>query len=408
MIENISYRELVAEQRTVPCLRIAPVQLMSSVMNVLRGSCFVHRKVRCVITEGETKIVLLDPAVISLDGVVESLPNYALLRALKTTTLSKETFVVNLNYTHFTMVELLKKVLPEAVTPLSGFEQVGHIAHVNLSKEHEPFKHMIGQVILDTNPTVRTVVNKLDSISSVFREFKMEVLAGESNRLEAEVMQYGCRFFVPYDKVYWNSRLAHEHARLTEMMLPDDELFDVMAGVGPFAVPAALNGVIVHANDLNPASYLAMQKNRAINNAKFDTYNMDGRDFVEMAREKYLEISLPRRRRHFVMNLPALAVTFLDVFRRPHWTSGKVKDTGFVVHCYTFSAAADPLLDAVLQCEAVLRYSLDGCVEGRYLVRDVSPQKQMVCVSFHLPRSLLSCENDDDGTGAAKKIRLEK
>ena len=43
-------------------------------------------------------------------------------------------------------------------------------------------------------------------------------------------------------QVYWNSRLEQEHKRLTSTFLPGQRILDVMAGIGPFAIPAALRG----------------------------------------------------------------------------------------------------------------------------------------------------------------------
>ena len=67
---------------------------------------------------------------------------------------------------------------------------------MNLNDEYLPYKYIIGQVILDVstqkdvpknlrylyesqkNPSIRTVVNKLNSIHAEFRFFDMELIAG--------------------------------------------------------------------------------------------------------------------------------------------------------------------------------------------------------------------------------------
>ena len=525
LIGDTSYRALMEETITVPALRVGPRSVTGEVIKVLYGSSFIRRGVRhCIDDEGasDSRICLLEPGVdvealiakvrahfAALNGGAESVgaaapsscpassSNAAASGEASTeggdkqkeekaakkkqrqhaarqlTVLEATTRDVPFTYKNFTMPEILRKVLPAGIVALSGFEQVGHIAHVNLDESHLPHRFIIGQVILDCNETVRTVVNKLGSIDSVFREFKMECIGGEADAMTAEVKQYGITFVIPYDKVYWNSRLSFEHHRLVSEMNAGDELFDVMAGCGPFAIPAAQKGIIVRANDLNPESVKAMRTNADRNGLKLGDndnegapaaircYEMDGRDFIErVVREKFLEVSASPApvaasvveagraydrqfavlsaadkkcgkrngptssatvteannsaasasaavyngpRRHMSMNLPALAVDFLDVFTRPTWRTGRVLDRSMLIHVYTFSAAEDYLADAVVQCETNLKTSLaGGYVEKVTLVRDVAPNKQMVCVSFRLPPAIFGEEGPE-----AKKARAE-
>ena len=42
--------------------------------------------------------------------------------------------------------------------------------------------------------------------------------------------------------MYWNSRLEAEHRRLVEQFKAGEIIADVMAGIGPFAIPAAQLG----------------------------------------------------------------------------------------------------------------------------------------------------------------------
>jgi tRNA G37 N-methylase Trm5 len=64
-------------------------------------------------------------------------------------------------WSHPTPLPTLQKLLPEGVEVPTSFESIGHIAHLNLRPEQLPHKALIGQVIMDKNPTIRTVVNKV-------------------------------------------------------------------------------------------------------------------------------------------------------------------------------------------------------------------------------------------------------
>ena len=137
-----------------------------------------------------------------------------------------------------------------------------------------PFKTLIAEIILDKNPTIRTVINKIDEVGeqSEYRTFSFEFLAGDPDT-NVEVHESNCAFRFDYSRVYWNSRLETEHRRLVNKFQPGEAICDVMAGVGPFAVPAGKKQCFVWANDLNPLSYAslkdAVSRNKVCNLASY-------------------------------------------------------------------------------------------------------------------------------------------
>jgi tRNA (guanine37-N1)-methyltransferase len=267
---------------------------------------------------------------------------------------------VEVDWEYWTVEEILSSLLPEGMsegTP-TAFTSTGHIAHLNLRDEYLPYRYIIGQIMLEKNRSIRTVVNKLDSIDTQFRFFKMEKLAG-AEEYEVTVSESNCTFTFDFRTVYWNSRLHTEHERLVSSFEPYEVVSDVMAGVGPFAIPAAKKGVYVLANDLNPASYESMLLNSKNNKVqdKLRCYCEDGRHYIresiqrcwtqpwngvpttEEARKADLAAATPKGRAqqrrdrengikkveiqrgpprrlisHFVMNLPGSALEFLDAF----------------------------------------------------------------------------------------------
>ena len=126
---------------------------------------------------------------------------------------------------------------------------------------------------MDKNPTITTVINKVDDVGtrSEYRTFAYEVLAGPDD-MNVEISEENCIFKFDYSKVYWNSRLQTEHKRLVDSFKPGEVVCDVMAGVGPFAIPAGKKGVFVWANDLNPDSYTAMEEAVKRNKASQSVY----------------------------------------------------------------------------------------------------------------------------------------
>lgn len=282
-----------------------------------------------------------------------------------------------------------------------------------------------GQVILDKQSNIRTVVNKTNQIDDTFRFFKMEVLAGEDD-LMATVKENGCTFTFDFSKVYWNSRLHAEHERLVKEIKKDDVVVDVFAGVGPFAIPAARKGCMVYANDLNPHSYEYLCANAKKNGVtkKLKAYNLDGREFIrEVFSDELLQppekssrldhsetqnVLNSQQDTHIIMNLPATAVDFLDTFKGL-FSSVPLERHDHVrlpkIHCYCFSKSEAAAEDDALQM-VVRSLGISALLDGTYTthnVRKVAPNKAMLRVTFRLPPEVAFSHNQgtlDCNTGS--------
>ncbi|KAI7750802.1 hypothetical protein M8C21_019708 [Ambrosia artemisiifolia] len=344
------------------------------------------------------------------------------------------------------------ETVPYSMTLGYSYWGAGHIAHLNIPDALLPYKDVIAKVIYDKNyPRIQTVVNKIGSIENEFRVPKFEVLAGKPD-MATEVKQYGATFKLDYGLVYWNSRLEHEHIRLVNKFNQGDVICDMFAGIGPFAIPAAQKGCLVYANDLNPDSVRYLKINADINkvNDNLHAYTMDARNFISQAlavpvgesklgdsslvssaqcdthedieanvkeqnsengylsadcqeavkikgsKNERIQTCVPFTNKswehidHVIMNLPASALQFLDVFKgliqRKYW-----KGSLPWIHCYCFIRSNESQDLVVSEAESLLNAKIHRPVFHR--VRDVAPNKAMYCFSFRLPEE--ACINEE-------------
>lgn len=172
-------------------------------------------------------------------------------------------YKLELGYDYWTYRDVLTSLLPPELHDdiPAGFNTAGHVAHLNLREQHLPYKSLIAEVLIDKNQHIKTVINKTNDVGAEdqFRTFPYELLAGSAD-LKVELIENKCIFRFDYAKVYWNSKLEKEHTRLMGIFKPGEVVCDVMAGIGPFAVPAGKKGVFVWANDYNPESYKYLQE----------------------------------------------------------------------------------------------------------------------------------------------------
>lgn len=242
-----------------------------------------------------------------------------------------------------------------------------------------------------------------------------------------------CTFRFDFAKVYWNPRLDTEHSRVIERLRPGtDVLYDVFAGVGPFAIPCGKRKNQVLANDLNPECYRWMRENVQSNKVGdyVQVFNQDGRDFIQNTvkdhiLKEWIKFDTGEDGRikefHIAMNLPGLAIDFLDAF--VGWFDEEVDRieklktfTLPIIHCYCFmkkdlnerrlkqdlnegglkrdSNEGRLKKDLVERIQNAMSYKLsDHEIEQIKMVRNVSPGKEMYRITFRLPKDVIICKN---------------
>lgn len=401
----------------------------------------------------EKKVVLLSERIKSVQDLPKEIQDMMGIEQSKkesANTTEKEVELINIeidiDYDNHSVDEVLRKHIPAELEIPSAFEQVGTLAHLNLRTEYLPWKNIIGQVIMDKSSTnIRTVVNKIGTIETEFRTFPMEVLAGDASdeAFQVEVKEHGFAYELDFRHVYWNSRLSSEHQRLVATYFKKGQIIvDVMAGVGPFAIPAAHKGCIVYANDLNPHSYQALMRNIPKNKVqnRVHAFNLDGREFIRRAFRNPSQYpnGLSLLADHVVMNLPGTAIEFLDAFRGAFvddvWkratdgisasssssdattvsSSSQPKKELPMVHCYCFTRSSEYKLEILSRIhKAFNSTSLVAQDLDVSIVRDVAPNKVMCCAHFRVPEDVAfgsASESDSDNQnkdGNAKEEAAE-
>ncbi|PKL69537.1 MAG: methyltransferase [Methanomicrobiales archaeon HGW-Methanomicrobiales-1] len=231
---------------------------------------------------------------------------------------------------------------PERVV-LPRHELVGGIAII---QENDPVG---AQKILDSRPSLHTIVYAKGEVSGEYRTREFEVIAGVPTT-RTEVIEYGHRFHVDLEAAYFSARLSSERQRILEQTGRNETVLDMFAGVGPFAITLAARAALVVACDLNPRAVELMLENIAQNR----TTNV----LPVLADARRLAGIFPWRFDRIVMNLPLSGTEFLqDAFR--------LCKPGGTIHFYSLVSAEGEHRECIGE--------LGGEVLAERVVRSYSP-----------------------------------
>ena len=250
-----------------------------------------------------------------------------------------------------------------------SYERLGDVVIVD---EDDPERaEALADAILESDIPVETVLNRASKVKGRERVRDWEVLAGDST--ETVHREYGTDLAVDLAEVYFSPRLATERHRVVEQVEPGEQVVDMFAGVGPFAVPMAARGAEVVAVDLNEAAIEYLREN-ARRNAVADRITPIHGDVREVT-DEYTDWA-----DRLVMNLPHSADEFLD-------TAVALAADDCVIHYYDMAHEDDPYGPGEAAIRAAAEPEYEVVVENRRTVRSYAPHELNVVLDVRLVRT---------------------
>ncbi len=263
-----------------------------------------------------------------------------------------------------------------------GFEpSVERIGDIVVIDEDDPDRAAtIAEAVIDADLPARSVLNRASKIKGELRVRDWEVVAvddaaagNDLTPTETVHREYGHSFRLDLAAVYFSPRLATERHRVVEQIEPDEQVLDMFAGVGPFAIPAASRGASVVAVDLNETAVDYCREN-ARRNGVADAVTTVAGDVREVA-DDYCGWA-----DRLVMNLPHSANEFVE-------TAVALAGEECVLHYYDIQHEDDPFEPGIEAIKSAAEPAYTVSVETQHIVRSYAPHELNVCLDVRLRRA---------------------
>jgi len=161
--------------------------------------------------------------------------------------------------------ELLEEEFGENARKIKRtFEIIGDILITEIPKEIECFEKKIGEILLKSNPNIKTVLKKASAHEGDFRTQRYKLIAGIDKR-ETIYVENNCRFMLDVEKVYFSTKLSSERLRVAKRVSNGEDVLVMFSGYGayPITILKHSNSRIVYAVELNKQAhnYALINKN---------------------------------------------------------------------------------------------------------------------------------------------------
>jgi len=157
------------------------------------------------------------------------------------------------------------------------YKVLGDLAIIKLPDDYSHLSKEIGRIILKNDPRVRSVLNLVEGIQGVFREPRVELIAGDVNT-ETTIIENECQFKLDAKKLMFCLGNQHERLRMSKIVFSDEVVIDMFAGIGQFSIPIAVHcrPRRIFSIELNPLAYRYLLENIFLNGVDHIVYPIQG------------------------------------------------------------------------------------------------------------------------------------
>ncbi|RZN62645.1 class I SAM-dependent methyltransferase family protein [Methanonatronarchaeum sp. AMET6-2] len=255
----------------------------------------------------------------------------------------------------------------------SSFDIIGDIAIVEIPEPLIEKQNLIGKALMKVHRNLEAVYKPKTNVQGELRTREHKLIAGKP-KTETVHKEHGVKYLLDINEVFFTPRLAREREIIAKQIQPGEIVFDMFAGVGPFAILIArkTKSQKVYAVDKNPKAIEYLQINADMNNVtqQIETIEGDIRNVSKM----YQGTS-----DRAIMNLPFKSGQFIDqAINLLH------KDKG-IIHYYDIRKENDLYETAIQEItKKVHQRNLDLEILDKRNVRSYSPGVQNIAIDIKI------------------------
>jgi tRNA (guanine37-N1)-methyltransferase len=177
-----------------------------------------------------------------------------------------------------------------------AFDSFGDIAVIEIPKELEKKKKLIGETLLKINSRFLTICSIESDHEGEFRVQKVKVIAGKKN-LIATYKESAATLKVPLGEVFFSPRLGSERLRIAKEIKKGERIGCWFSGVGPYPVVFAKNSQMESAVaiELNPVAHKYALENAVQNKCvdKVEFVKGDVKKVYKKYKKEFDRIAMP-------------------------------------------------------------------------------------------------------------------